>query len=221
MGDGDALHAHIEASDGASGLLVLVHGFGHSETYMGVAGRLIDPARRFVVSAPQGPILLPTSRRRAWVLPKRQRPEQFGESVRQVAAFVDAQCAAHGIAPANVVLGGFSQGAILALAVAAQPGRPRPAAVLSWCGTVPFDRGVEVDLHRLAGVPVLCQIATDDEVIPVDVVRAGAQALRDAGAEVLVHEYAAPHEVTLDMLIDARVWLAGVADRLVAAEQGA
>jgi predicted esterase len=222
MGDGEALHAHIEAADAASGLLVLVHGFGHSETYMGVAGRLIDPARRFVVSAPQGPILLPTSRRRAWVLPKRQRPEQFGESLRQVASFVDAQCAVHRIAPEHVVLGGFSQGAILALALAARPGRPRPAGVLSWCGTVPFDRGVEVDLDRLAGVPVLCQIATEDDVIPVDVVRAGAQALRDAGADVLAREYAAPHEVTLDMLIDARTWLAGVAYRLVvAAEQGA
>ena len=205
------LPAHVEAADGPgapAGLLVLVHGFGHSETYMGVAGRLIDPERRFVVAAPQGPILLPTSKRRAWVLPKRKRPEQFAISLRQLDAFVDAQCREHGVPRDHVVLGGFSQGAILAVALAALPGRPVPAGLISGCGTVPFDRGVDVDLGRLRDVPVLCQIATEDEVISPDVVRRGAQELRDHGAVVTAREYHARHEVTLDMLVDARAWLA-------------
>src|SRR5215217_4026281 len=154
MSERPPLPAHVEAADGhPAGLLVLVHGFGHSETYMGVAGRLIDPARRFAVAAPQGPILLPTSRRRAWVLPKRKLPEQFAISLRQLDVFVDAQCAAHGVAREQVVLGGFSQGAILAMSLAALPGRPIPAAVISWCGVLPLDRGVDVDLARLRGVP--------------------------------------------------------------------
>jgi phospholipase/carboxylesterase len=205
------LTAHVEPADGDPvGLLVLVHGFGHSETYMGVAGRLIDPQRRFVVAAPQGPILLPTSKRRAWVLPKRKLPEQFAVSLRELDVFVDAQCAAHGVERERVVLGGFSQGAILALALATWPSRPVPAAVISWCGVLPLDRGVDVDVARLHGVPVLCQLATRDEVISVGAVRAATQELRDVGAVVTAREYDARHEVTLDMLVDARAWLAGL-----------
>jgi predicted esterase len=77
-----------------------------------------------------------------------------------------------------------------------------------WCGTVPTDRGIEFDIGRLAGVPVLWQMATDDEVIPIDVVRAGAERLDAAGAMVTAREYPARHEVSLDMLNDARDWLA-------------
>jgi predicted esterase len=213
MSERPLLPAHVEAADaeiGPAGLLVLVHGFGHSETYMGVAGRLIDPERRFTVAAPQGPILLPTSKRRAWVLPKRKLPEQFAVSLRQLDAFVDAQCEQHGVPRERVVLGGFSQGAILALALAAFPGRPIPAAVIAWCGVLPWDRGVDVDVARLRGVPVLCQIARQDEVISVEAVRRATQELRDVGAHVTAHEYDARHEVTLDMLVDARSWLAGI-----------
>jgi predicted esterase len=210
MSERPPLPAHVEAAGpaGATGLLVLVHGFGHSETYMGVAGRLIDPHRHYAVAAPQGPILLPTSRRRAWVLPKRKLPEQFAVSLRQLDAFVDAQCVAHGVPRERVVLGGFSQGAVLALALATFPDRPIPAAVISWCGVLPWDRGVDVDIERLRGVPVLCQVATRDEVISVDAVRRSAQELRDVGAIVTAAEYDALHEVTLDMLVDARAWLA-------------
>jgi predicted esterase len=213
MSEHPPLPAHVEAAEGPgapAGLLVLVHGFGHSETYMGVAGRLIDPHRRFALAAPQGPILLPTSRRRAWMLPKRRRPEQFASSLRQLDTFVDAQCRALDIPRERVVLGGFSQGAILATALAALPGRPVPAALISWCGTVPFDRGVDVDLGRLGGVPVLYQIATEDEVIPPAAVRTGADELRRVGAVLTVREYPARHEVTLDMLVDARTWLATI-----------
>jgi predicted esterase len=207
------LPAHIEVADAPGspvGLLVLAHGFGHSPTYMAVAGRLVDPQRRFTLAAPQGPIQLPTSKTRAWVLPRRRHPEQFGISLRQLDAFVDEQCRDHDIPRDRVVLGGFSQGAILAIALAALPGRPVPAGVISWCGTVPFDRGVDVDLGRLSGVPVLYQAAIEDEVISLAAVRAGADELRSVGAAVTDREYHARHEVTLDMLIDARTWLAGI-----------
>jgi phospholipase/carboxylesterase len=202
------LQVHIDASDAPTGLLVLVHGFAHTEHHTAVAGRLIDPERRFTVVAPRGPIHLPTRKTAAWVLPRRRRPEQFGASLLQLDAFVEAQCREHGIGRDRVVLGGFSQGAILSVALAAMAGRPLPLGLIVWCGTVPVDRGVEVDLGRLAGVPVLWQMATHDEVISLEVVRAGAEQLRAVGAAIDAREYDARHEVSLDMLNDARDWLA-------------
>ncbi|HEX7094776.1 MAG TPA: hypothetical protein VF183_02760 [Acidimicrobiales bacterium] len=204
------LAAHVDAVETPAGMLVLVHGFGHTELHMAIAGRLIDPGRRFTLVAPRGPIELRTRGAAAWVLPRRRHPEQFVASVVQLAAMVDEQCERHGIDRTAVVLGGFSQGAIVALAVAALPGRPVPAGVLLWCGTIPRDRGTEVDLGRLAGVPVLCEIAARDEVIPPDVMRASAAELRAAGAAVTIEEHDALHEVTLDMLVGARAWLAAL-----------
>src|SRR5687767_1062754 len=111
------LQAHVDVSDGATGLLVLIHGFGHTELHTGVQGRLIDPTRRFTVVAPRGPITMPSRTAAAWVLPRRRRPEQFGASLLQLDALVTEQCAEHGFDRERVVIGGFSQGAILALAL--------------------------------------------------------------------------------------------------------
>lgn len=202
------LRAHVDAVERPVGLLVLVHGFGHNETYTAIQGRLVDPHRRFTVVAPRGPLDLRTRGAAAWVLPRRQRPEQFPTAVLQLDALISGLCAEHGIDRSAVVLGGFSQGAILALALAAQPGRPVPAGLIMWCGTIPVNRGTEVDLARLAGVPVRYDIAARDEVISPDIVRAGADELRAAGAVVTVAEHDAPHEVTLDMLVGTRGWLA-------------
>jgi phospholipase/carboxylesterase len=204
------LHVHVDASDAPTGLLVLVHGFGHTEHHSAIAGRLIDPERRYTVVAPRGPIHLPTRKTAAWMLPRRRRPEQFATSLVHLDALIEEQCRHHGVGRDQVVLAGFSQGGILAVALGALAGRRPPAGLVVWCGTVPVDRGVEVDLGRLAGVPVLWQMATDDDVIPIAIERAGAQQLDAAGAVVTAREYPARHEVSLDMLVDARVWLAAL-----------
>ena len=177
---------------------------------MVAAARHIDPDGRFALAAPRGPISLRTSGARAWMLPRRRRPEQFGQSLLLLDAFVAEQCRAFGIGRERVVLGGFSQGASVALGLAALRGRPVPAGVISWCGLVPGGFDVDLDLSRLEGVPVLCLLASDDEMISIDRTRASADQLRRVGAVVSSREYPGRHEITDEMLDDTREWLADI-----------
>jgi phospholipase/carboxylesterase len=210
MRPAEELRSHVVPASGASSpLLLLVHGYGSSELHMATLGRLVDPRSRFTILAPRGPIELPHRNGAAWALPRRRVPEQFGQSLARLDAELDAQCEARGARREDVVVGGFSQGAILALALAVSPGRPVPAGVLSWCGTLPFDRGIDVDLSRLAGVPVLFQVGVRDDVIPVEAMRRSANELRACGASLTAREYEGlGHDVSLELLVDARRWLA-------------
>lgn len=196
------------AADATPRLLFLVHGYGSSELEIAALGALADPARRFTIVAPQGPIAVPKRNGRGWVLPRRRRPEQFAQSLATLDRILEFECARRGISRRDIVVGGFSQGAILALALAALPGRDAPGAVISWSGTWPLDRGVDVDIAQLAGVPVLFLSGVDDEVIPIELMRASAKALDEAGARLCTREYDSGHDVSVEMLADTRDWLA-------------
>jgi phospholipase/carboxylesterase len=190
-------------------LLFLVHGYGMSEIHMATLGGLCDPERRFTHVAPRGPIEFPTHASAAWMRRrKRQEPGEFERAVRGLGERLDRECAALGTRGEDVVLGGFSQGAILAFALAAAPARPVPAGVFSWCGMLPFDRGVPTDFGRLAGVPVLLHATADDAVIPLAATRTSADELRRHGAALSAREYAGGHDVSLEMLLATRAWLA-------------
>jgi phospholipase/carboxylesterase len=188
-------------------LLFLVHGYGRTELHMAAYAALIDPAGRFTVVAPRGPIELPKRNGAGWALPRRRVPEQFAQALEQLDDLLDEQCAARGIGRDAVVVGGFSQGASLAFALALRAGRAPVGGVVAWCGPLPFDRGVDLDLGLLAGVPVLYQIGVHDDVIPLDALRRTTRELEASAAALTAFEYENGHDVSLDLLLDARAWL--------------
>ena len=59
----------------------------------------------------------------------------------------------------------------------------------------------------IAGKPCLIQHGVHDEVLPIE----GAHAMRDSlirlGADVEYHEYPMAHQINLQSLNDAKVWL--------------
>ena len=82
------------------------------------------------------------------------------------------------------------------------------SGVVSWCGSLPVNRGTPTDLDRLAGLPVLWQSAARDEVIPVAYAREAADTVAAHGAALDRHEYDTTHAVSVELLGDARCWLA-------------
>ena len=88
-----------------------------------------------------------------------------------------------------LVLGGFSQGAVMsyALGLGRSPAE-RPAALMPLSGFMPSVDGLELDLSGLDGFPVAIAHGTLDGVIPVDFSRAARDALTAAGADVAYHE---------------------------------
>src|SRR5204862_345034 len=113
------------------------------------------------------------------------------------------------------VVGGFSQGGALALALALRRSeRARPAGVLAFSAYLPDVDGVELDWDAAPSIPVLVQHGTDDPLIPVDVGgRALARTLMDHGVPTTYSEFPMGHSVAMAGLEEAHAWLLAVLRR--------
>lgn len=172
-----------------AGLLVLFHGRGADEGDLRPLLDLLDPGRRLLGVTPRGPLSLPPGGAHWYVVREigYPDPETFLSTYARVGTWLDALQAETGVPSERTVLGGFSQGAVLAHALGLGRERPRPAAVVALSGFVPTVPGLELDLERPLP-PVAIGHGALDPVISVDWGRRAHAILDEAGADVLYHE---------------------------------
>lgn len=178
-----------------SGALVLLHGRGTDETDLAPLLDELDPQRRLVGVTLRAPLRLGPSGHHWYVLGELgyPDPDTFLDSYRRVAAWLDELPASTGVPLEATVLGGFSQGAVMAYALGLGRGRPSPALLIALSGFVPQAPGFVLDLAGHRGVPVAIGHGSLDRVIPVEFGRAAARQLRDAGLDVDYRESPMPH----------------------------
>ncbi len=208
------LVTNVVTGSNADRLLLLLHGYGADERDLGGLLGYLDPDGRFAVVLPRGPIAAPPGF--SWFDFGSDDPNEaaagFAEALAAVDDLLDAACAEHGFDRAQAVVGGFSQGAGLALALALGPtDRTRPAGVLAMSPFVPPGL-LQVDLDAARDVAVLLQHGTADPMIPTKGTRGLAEALVEAGLPVVYGEYPMGHEVSLESVQQAQRWLAQVHD---------
>ena len=189
------------AEGDAAGALVLLHGRGADEDALFPLLDVLDPERRLHGYTPRGPLSLPPGGAHWYVVPRVGYPDvaTFLASYAEAAAWLDA------LPYARVVLGGFSQGCVMALALGLGLGRPRPAAICGFSGFIPVVEGWEADLS--APPPVAYGHGEYDPVIPVQYGRAVRDTLTAAGGELLYREYPLDHTLDPAFLGEVRGWL--------------
>lgn len=200
--------------DGAERLLVLLHGWSAEQHHLAAYVPLVDPDERFTAVCPRAPHDLPEGDGASWYDRRPDGPDttMFGEAVEAVADLIDTEMASAGVAPERTVVGGFSQGGFLALALAMRTGAPPFAGVWAMCCALPEVDGIELALEPGAGAdrPALIQVGEHDAIITPDRGRAAAAALRHAGWRVTEAGYDMAHSQRIEMMIDARDWLAAI-----------
>jgi phospholipase/carboxylesterase len=176
-----------------AGALVLLHGRGADEHDLFPLLDIFDPERRLLGITPGGPLRLPPGGRHWYSLGgiPTPDPETFDATALLLAAFLDALP----VPIDRVVLGGFSQGAVMSYAISLGPGRPRPAGLIAMSGFLPRVDGWPLAPERLAGVPVAVAHGSLDPVIGVGYGREAADTLSAAGVDVVRLETAVPHMV--------------------------
>ncbi|MFN0246594.1 MAG: alpha/beta hydrolase [Kofleriaceae bacterium] len=200
------------ASGDVSSTVVLLHGFGApGDDLVALAPYLHAPRTRFVF--PAAPLelgglygdsrawwlldlarleaSLATGNMRAWIA---EVPEGL-ENVRvQMVQFLDQLQARYSIANDTLVLGGFSQGAMLSVDTALHRDAPLAGLVLM-SGTLTAESIWQPRFAKLAGVPILQSHGRHDMLLPYAI----AEALRDrlvaAGAKVEFHSFLGQHEI--------------------------
>jgi phospholipase/carboxylesterase len=179
----------------AAGALVLLHGRGADEHDLFPLLDALDPDRKLHGYTPRGPLALPPGGAHWYALGGIPTPtrEHFLASNDALAAFLD------GLAYDCIVLGGFSQGCVMAYALALGRGRPRPAALLAMSGFIPRVDGFELDLEP-PFPPIAIVHGTYDPVIPVEFGREARDLLTAAGADVTYRESPIEHWIDPQVL---------------------
>jgi predicted esterase len=209
MGD-MALTVYRLDRDGADRLLFLLHGWSAEQHHLAAYVPLVDPAERFTAICPRGPHDLPEGDGASWYDRGERGPEpaSFRRAMDAVEALIDHETGAAGIDRRRCVIGGFSQGGFLSLALAGRAGAPRYAGLWAMCCSLPQVDGVELDLAAGAGTSALVQFGERDPIITPARAGQASEALRKAGWDVTERGYPMAHSQTIEMMVDARDWLA-------------
>ena len=191
------------ASGEAEGALVLFHGRGADENDLYPMLDALDPDRRLHGYTPRGPLQLSPGGAHWYFVPRVGFPDPatFHATYDEVSVWLD------GLPYERLVLGGFSQGAVMSYTFGLGRGRRRPEAILAFSGFVPQVDGFELDLDPPLS-PVTIAHGTLDPVIPVEFGRAARDLLTGAGADVLYRESPIPHTIDPRAVDDARRRLA-------------
>jgi phospholipase/carboxylesterase len=210
MAEGLDLLAHRirpPAAD-AAGALVLLHGRGVDESDLFPLLDALDPDRSLVGATPRGPLTLPPGGFHWYVVERVGYPhrETFLDSHERLTAWLEAFAAQTGIPWERTVIGGFSQGAVMAYALALGKGRPSPAGLLAMSGFIPDVEGFELDLER-PGLPIAITHGSLDPIIGVEFGRRARQRLEAAGNRLLYRESPVGHGIDPAVLPDLRAWL--------------
>jgi phospholipase/carboxylesterase len=211
-----ALQARIRPAAGDPvGALVLFHGRGADEHDLFPLLDLLDPHRRLVGATPRGPLSLPPGGAHWYALGGIPTPDPatFHPTYAAATEWLDGFLAEHGLDADQLVVGGFSQGAVMSYSVGLGRGRPRPAAITAFSGFIPRVDGFELDLSPPLP-PIAIGHGTQDPVIDVRWGREARQLLEVAGAEVLYRETPMFHQIDPAFVNEVARWLEGALPEL-------
>jgi phospholipase/carboxylesterase len=195
------------------GALVLLHGRGADEHDLYPLLDALDPEQRLLGITPRAPLALPPGGAHWYQLAGIPTPDPgtFFPTFEAAAAFLDGLP----VPIDRVVLGGFSQGAVMSWALGLGAGRPRPAAIVALSGFMPEVDGFELDLTSLEDYPIAVAHGSLDPIIPVEFGRAAAERVRAAGADVLWRETAVPHTIDPRVLPELQTFVRAAITRNV------
>lgn len=140
---------------------------------------------------------------------RREDPAGVRQSAAQIEALI-ARENARGIADANIVLAGFSQGGAIALHTALRHPK-RLAGVLALSTYLPLADTLAAeasDANR--DVPIFMAHGRDDGVIPHDFALKSFAVLKEAGYPIVWQTYFVEHGIVMEEVRDVEQWLGTV-----------
>jgi phospholipase/carboxylesterase len=192
---------------------VVLHGHDDDPATFARSAAGLAPTH-YLALAPVGPVA--TAGGAAWFGTDDDRLAHTGDvtvALAQIDAIIDDLTLTRGLARHQVILGGFSQGAAVALLYALRSTSTptdRLAGVFAVSGWLPSVEGVGIDPGLAADVAVLIGHGEDDDVVPLTLGRSVARLLDRAGATVTLVERPVGHEWAA-FTDDIRRWLATIA----------
>jgi phospholipase/carboxylesterase len=214
----------IEAGpDDADASILLLHGLGADGADLaGLAPHVHQPdgARwRFLFpSAPMRPVTINGGAvMRAWYdIAPAGGLDSGSDDIRVSAALADRiieREIERGVDPARIVVGGFSQGGVIALETALAGDRSLAGVIALSTYLHHADRADERVTMANAGAPIFMAHGRGDAMIPIARAAASRSRLEALGYRLTWREYAMGHEVCMEEIRDLGDWLEAVLAR--------
>jgi phospholipase/carboxylesterase len=205
----------IDRQGGGDGpVVVLMHGFGAPGNDLVGLWRVLRVPRDVRFAFPEAPMELPGGMfgaARAWWMidlaalerarmegrtrdRRAEYPEGLPSACQSVVAMLDALEQELGVSSERVVLGGFSQGSMLALDVALHDARPLAGLALLSSTLLAEDDWMP-RMPQRKGLPVLQTHGQHDELLPYAMAEALRDRMRDAGMDVTWVPFRGGHEI--------------------------
>lgn len=195
----------------AQGLVVLLHGVGSNEHALQALAEGMD--RRLQVLLPRGPQVYGPAAF-GWFNVQFGAhgpvidPDQAEASRRLLIDYVRHAQAAHGVAPAQTLVAGFSQGGIMSASVVlTAPEVARRFAILSGRILPEIAARIPADIAR-RDVQGLILHGHQDSKLPFALATAASARLQALGVAHALHGYPAEHTLTGAMQADFNAWSA-------------
>jgi phospholipase/carboxylesterase len=216
-----------------TGVVVLCHGFGAPGTdLVGLARALVSVEPSLATARfhfPSGPLSLGSlgygDARAWWMIDfeaiealkaqapealrefRKREPEGMAAARRAVHAMVNEAMNASGLPFSKLVLGGFSQGAMITTDVALRL-EEAPAGLVALSGTLLVEDAWRQKASARKGLPVFQSHGRFDGVLPFTAATWLEAMLRDAGLGVEFHAFDGGHEIPEDILVALAGFLA-------------
>ncbi len=197
-------------SDGdPEGLLVFLHGRGADERDLYPLLDMLDPEHRLMGITPRAPLSLPPGGAHWYVSREVGSPDPttFWDSYRLLESWLASLLDEHDMNFDRLLLGGFSQGAVMAYSLALGKGRPAPAGLLAFSGFLPEVPDLTLGLESRTDFRVAIGHGVLDPVISVNFSRAARDLLAEAGCDITYKESQMPHTIDPDYLNALVEWI--------------
>lgn len=204
--------------------IILLHGFGADCSDLASLSEAVELEEETAWFFPNGPHEVPIGPHmmgRAWFplrLAELQRsgvdftqavPPGMEQAIATVAKVITGICRQNGLQFENVILGGFSQGAMIALAVAIQlaEGGHRVGGLTLFSGTLVAESVLIERAKILRGTRFLQSHGTLDFVLPFALAERLERVLIEAGLDGMLLPFRGGHEIPMPVLREWQSWL--------------
>ncbi len=193
--------------------LIMIHGYGANESDIYELVPFVD--RRVLIVAPRGPFLASEDTRGAFYWYDRVYfsggdTSTFESSLKKLSQFIDelGQFSGVEVDPKQVYVGGFSQGAVMSLGLAANVPE-KLAGIIPNSGFVQPETAAKLRAGAFRGKPAFVAHGETDMVIQISRGREVRQMLEEGGVDLTYQEYPIAHSTSPQSRQDLGNWLNG------------
>lgn len=212
----------IEPAPGTTrGAVFLFHGFGADNADLASLSGVVEAPKHVCWYFPNGPhsvVIGPHMTGRAWFplrlaeLEQRgvdftqETPEGMEKAVEQALKAVEAAKSKHKLEWSQIVVGGFSQGAMIALQVALRAPQS-PAGVTLFSGTLVNEPELRNLAAKHAGLRFFQSHGTGDAMLPFALAERLDTILNECGLNGMLYAFRGGHEIPVAVLREWKSWL--------------